>query len=86
MRNACKRIVAAALAGLTLVGTLGVSSTPASAQYCRWHYCGGYRHHGVGAGALIGGLAAGAIIGGALAAQGASCWRHDWYGRPYRVC
>ncbi len=85
MNIAFKKLAGAGLAALTLAGSISVSSTSASAQYYHRHYHGGYRHHGPGVLPLVGGVVGG-ILGTAAAAASGGCWRHDGYGRAYRVC
>ena len=80
-----KKVAGAAFAALMLTGSVTAFSTPASAQYCRYHYCGHY-HHGPGVVPLAAGLAAGILGTAAAVATGAGCWRHDSWGRAYRVC
>jgi hypothetical protein len=94
MNIAFKRLSGAGIAAL-IAGSAALT-TPASAQYCRYHNCGdahrhdgyrheGYHHRGPGVVPLVGGIVGG-IIGGAAAAASGGCWRHDEYGRAYRVC
>jgi len=63
--------IAGAVAALTLVA----ATVPAEAQWRGRYY---HRHHGGGAGAVVGGLVAGALIGGAIASA-----NRGYYGPGY---
>ncbi|MFI5012908.1 MAG: hypothetical protein ACHQAY_11220 [Hyphomicrobiales bacterium] len=77
MGTGLKRTVGAGLAGLLLMGSITVASTPASAAWHRygyhhyWHhgyYWGHRRYYGYGPGPAIVGGVIGALAAGALAA------------------